>query len=148
MKHPGRPQLDEEPAGDTVKRDRKVALFRSLRAYRNMLDRVALQCYEGMRPMSDLPKAAAFAKVGAEIFLAENQLARAGLDRQFEDHPMGEDGGLGDDILPRGYLEKTAKRKTGISRTGAEIEETVISVTGNAETEELEKALREIADIL
>jgi hypothetical protein len=113
-----------------------------------MLDRVALQCYEGMRPMSDLPKAAAFAKVGAEIFLAENQLARAGLDRQFEDHPMGEDGGLGDDILPRGYLEKTAKRKTGISRTGAEIEETVISVTGNAETEELEKALREIADIL
>lgn len=122
-------------------------MFQSLRAYRRFLDRVALQCYTGQRPMSDLPKAAAFCKVGAEVFLAENQLARHGLDRQFEDHPLGSDGGLGDTALPRGYVEKTVKRKSGVSRTGAEIEETVRSVTGPAHSKAFAEAVKEIEDL-
>lgn len=145
--HPGRPQLDAEDFVAQPKGDRKVTLFRSLRAYRQFLDRVAQQCYEGLRPMGDLNKAAIFCKVGTEVFLAENQLARAGLDHQFEDHPLGEDGGLGEQLLPRGYVEKTVRRKTGITKTGADIEDTTVTVVGGADTD-LEAALKEIADVL
>lgn len=145
--HPGRPQFDEDDEAPKVKGDRQVAAFQSLRAYRQFLDRVALQCYQGHRPMSDLVKAAAFTKVGTEIFLAEGQLARAGLDKQVE-HELGPDGGLGDTITPRGYLERTVKRKTGVGRHGQDIEETVYSVTGAANSDDLQEALKEIADVL
>lgn len=142
-----RPRLAPEDFDPQPQQDKQVMLFRSLRAYRQFLDRVALQCYQGQRPMSDLNKAAVFTKVGAEIFLAESQLARAGLDEQF-DHPLGVDGGLGDTILPRGFVEKTVRRKTGVSKTGAEIEETMATVRGGDGDISLEEAIKSIEDIL
>lgn len=140
--HPGRSQTEPLVGPATAK---KLNLFRSLRSYRQYLDRVAIQCYEGARPMADLTRAAAFAKVASEIFLAENQLARAGLDEQFADHPLGADGGLGDILLPRGYVEKTVKRKTGISPKGTEIEETVSTAKGVAS---LNEAIAELGDLI
>lgn len=80
--------------------------------------------------MSDLAKAAVFVKTASEVFIAENQLARAGLDKEYEGHELGVDGGLGDTLRPRNYVEKVVRRKTGITKTGAEIEETTATVSG------------------
>lgn len=124
---------------------RRTGIFRSLRAYRLYLDRVAVECYEGLRPMGDLAKAAVFVKTASEVFMAEGQLARAGLDEQFGGHALGEDGGLGDDLAPRNFVEKVVRRKTGISKTGAEVEETVATVT-NAES--LNAAIKELGDLI
>lgn len=95
--------------------------------------------------MGDLAKAAVFVKTATEVFIAENQLARAGLDQEFGDHPMGADGGLGDTMTPRNFVEKVVRRKTGVTKTGAEIEETTATVTGH---DDLNDAIRELGDLV
>lgn len=140
--HPGRPQLAPLVSPQIAKAS---GYFRSLRAYRLYLDRVAVQCYEGMRPMGDLAKAAVFVKTATEVFIAENQLARAGLDEEYGQHPMGPDGGLGDTLAPRNFVEKTIRRKTGITKTGAEIEETTATVSGG---DDLNDAINALGDLI
>lgn len=95
--------------------------------------------------MSDLAKAAVFVKTASEVFIAENQLARAGLDQEYADHEMGVDGGLGDTLRPRNYQERTIRRKTGISKTGAEVEETVATVSN---VDDINSALAALGDLI
>lgn len=144
--HPGRPQLAPLLSPQAA---RHYNVFRSLRAYRLYLDRVAVQCYEGQRPMSDLAKAAVFVKTASEVFIAENHLARAGLDKEYDNHELGTDGGLGDTMVPRNFVEKTIRRKTGITKTGAEVEETTGTVRGtDALDERLNDAIKSLGDLI
>lgn len=122
----------------------RVTVFRSLRAYRRLLDKVTKEAYEGKRPMSDVAKASSAIKVASELFMAEAQLARAGLDREVLEHSEGLDGGLPDDLLPRTFVEKQISYKKGLSPKGTTINETKVTLTGSEDDIDLSM----IADIL
>lgn len=108
---------------------KKRARINSLRRYRRLIDQVTIEAIEGKRPMSDVAKVAAAFKASGEIFLAEGQLARSGLDIEVSDHQAGIDGG-GEDIESRAFVEKRLSFKKGISPKGTEIDETKVEVTG------------------
>lgn len=103
--------------------------FRSLRAYRRLLDRVILEAAEGKRPMGDVAKLSGAVKVATEAYMAESQLARVGLDQEVVDHSEGEDGGV-PEFLSRTFVEKVVSYKKGISPKGTRIDETKVQVTG------------------
>jgi hypothetical protein len=96
--------------------------FNSVRAYRRFLDEVARQCYKGERPFEDATRAAAIAKVGAELLMVEQTLAATGV---VDAEPQAPHGDIGASDLPEPGLFTPVKmtEKTGISAKGTPIEE-------------------------
>lgn len=99
------------------------AAFSSLRAMRRLLERVTIEAYEGVRPMRDLVAMSAALKTAAELFVAEKQLVSLGLDKEEDMHPLGANGGLSDDLVPRGYVSRTKSYKKGTGARGTPIDE-------------------------
>ena len=98
--------------------------FNSIRAYRRFVDRVANECYTGRRDFADATRAAAIAKVGAELLMVEMTLtAQGGLDMEPIEHPHGDTGGLALGN-PGIYVERTDSEKDGISAKGTPVSET------------------------
>ena len=105
---------------------RKRYTFNSIRAYRRFTDDVARQCYRGERDFADATRAAAIAKVGAELLMVEMTLAaEGGLDMEPGQHPHGDTGGL-DLGRPGVFVERTDSEKGGISAKGTPISETKV----------------------
>lgn len=116
--------------------------FASVRAYRRFVDTVARECYSGRRPFEDATRAAAIAKVGAELLMVEQTLAANGLvDQEPGAQPHGDNGGL-DLPEPGLYAEQRDKKKTGISAKGTPIEETTRERVSPAAPEPLPPPLR------
>lgn len=99
------------------------AAFSSLRAMRRLLERVTIEAYEGVRPMRDLVAMSAALKTAAELFVAEKQLVSLGLDKEEDLHPLGDNGGLADDLVPRGYVSRSKSYKKGTGARGTPIDE-------------------------
>jgi hypothetical protein len=107
------------------------AAFSSLRAMRRLLERVTIEAYEGVRPMRDLVAMSAALKTAAELFVAEKQLVSLGLDKEEDMHPLGADGGLSPDLVPRGYVSRSKSYKKGTGARGTPIDEfKVVEDTG------------------
>ena len=100
-----------------VERTNRFTAFKSVRAYRTFANNVANDCWAGRRPMADLTRAAAFAKVGAELLMAEMTLSQAGADMEPEIHQLGHDGGLSLSN-PGVYVERTITEEEGVSAKG------------------------------
>ena len=108
--------------------------MRSVRGYRRRLDALTAQAMRGEIPWGDVRSAAAAIRVGAEMLMAEQLLAHtAGGDREVEDHPLGEAGGLDGDQRAVIHKRKKVKVKTGIDKRGNAIEEKSIEVETSAE---------------
>lgn len=99
------------------------AAFSSLRAMRRLLERVTIEAYEGVRPMRDLVAMSAALKTAAELFVAEKQLVSLGLDKEEDMHPLGTNGGLSDDLVPRGFVSRTKSYKKGTGARGTPVDE-------------------------
>lgn len=98
--------------------------FTSIRAYRRFVDKVANECYTGRRDFADATRAAAIAKVGAELLMVEMTLtAQGGLDMEPAEHPHGDTGGLNVGA-PGLYVEQVDSKKEGISAKGTPVDET------------------------
>lgn len=103
----------------------------SIRAIREFTNRVANECYTGKRDFADATRAAAIAKVSAELLMVEMQLAATSTpDGVPAPHPLGDSGGL-DLGAPGVYVEHTDSKKEGTSAKGTPVDE-VKTVTRTA----------------
>lgn len=102
----------------------KLFNFQSIRAYRRFVDAVARECYTGRRPMEDATRAAAIAKVGAELLMVEQTLAAQGVVDQEPGAPPHGDIGPVDLPEPGLFVQRRDTTKEGISAKGTPIEET------------------------
>lgn len=118
------------PGGCGIVARMKRFNFTSIRAYRRFVDAVARECYAGRRPMEDATRAAAIAKVGAELLMVEQTLAANGIsDVEPGAPPLGDNGGL--DLPEPGLFVATRQvEKTGISAKGTPVEETRVERSG------------------
>ena len=123
---------------DMTERTNRFTSFRSVRAYRTFLNEMANDCQAGRRPMADLTRAAAFAKVGTELFLAEVALAKAGADREPDNHPMGDDGGL-NLSRPGVYVERSITEEEGTSAKGTPTDNRKVTTIGPAHDNEVDE---------
>lgn len=118
--------------------------FRSLRAYRRLLDRVMREAYEGKRPPSDLGHFQTAAKTAADLLMAERLMHRHGGDNEVaeEEAAHGDDGGL--DLPRRGeYRRKRVVVRSGVSAKGTPVDETVTTVEGAEDDPEVEAEANE-----
>ncbi len=116
-------------------RTKKVtgARMRSVRGYRRRLDALTAQAMRGEIPWGDVRSAAAAIKAGAEMLMAEQLLSHtAGGDREVEDHPLGDAGGLEGDQRAEVYKRKKIRVKTGIDKRGNSIDEKSVEVETHA----------------
>jgi hypothetical protein len=115
--------------------------FRSVRSYRRYLEQVMREAFQGKRPMSDISKAAAGAKAGAELFMAEHMLERAGCtdEVELEKHEALLEGS-------RQYREQTVTVEQGIGKDGQPVEKTKAVVTGSADEEGEMETVQEAAE--
>lgn len=79
--------------------------------------------------MADLTRAAAFAKVGSELFMAELALAKAGADQEIADHQLGIDGGLSLSP-PAVYVERSVTEEEGTSAKGTPTDNRKVTTVG------------------
>ena len=108
--------------------------MRSVRGYRVRLDALTAQAMRGEIPWGDVRSAAAAIKASAEMLMTEHLLAHtAGGDREAEDHPLGDTGGLDGDQKAVVHKRKKVKVKTGIDKRGNRIDEKSVEVETSAE---------------
>ena len=111
--------------------------MRSVRGYRRRLDALTAQAMKGQISWGDVRAAAAAIKAGAEMLMAEQLLSHsAGGDREVEDHPLGEAGGLEGDQRAVGYRKKKIKVKSGIDKRGNRIDEKSVEVETSSDDED------------
>jgi hypothetical protein len=134
---------------DQVRSDLRAGRYRkafsSLRAMRRLLERVTVECYEGLRPMKDMVAMSASVKAMAEIFVAEKTLLAAGLDHEEGEHPLGIDGGM-PDLEPRGYVTRTKSYKKGTGARGTPVDEFKVTEIGDGNTANLPAIADEMAE--
>ena len=107
--------------------------MRSVRGYRRRLDALTAQAMRGEIPWGDVRAAASAIKAGAEMLMAEQLLAHtAGGDREVEDHPLGEAGGLEGDQKAALHKKKKIKVKKGVNKRGEPIDEKSVEVETHA----------------
>ena len=107
--------------------------MRSVRGYRRRLDALTAQAMRGEIPWGDVRSAAAAIRVGAEMLMAEQLLAHtAGGDREVEDHPLGDAGGLEGPQKAVVHKKKKIKVKSGIDKRGNRIDEKSVEVETHA----------------
>ncbi len=110
------------------------ARMRSVRGYRVRLDALTAQAMRGEIPWGDVRSAAAAIKASAEMLMTEQLLSHtAGGDREAEDHPLGDTGGLEGDQRSLVHKRKKIKVKTGIDKRGNRIDEKSVEVETTAE---------------
>ncbi len=117
-------------------RTKKVtgARMRSVRGYRTRLDALTAQAMRGEIPWGDVRSAAAAIKASAEMLMTEQLLSHtAGGDREVEDHPLGDTGGLVGDQRAVVHKRKKIRVRTGIDKRGQRIDEKSIEVETSAD---------------
>ena len=108
--------------------------MRSVRGYRTRLDMLTAQAMRGEIPVGDLRSYAAAIRSGAEMLMAEQLLSHtAGGDREAEDHPLGDAGGLEGDQKAVAHKRKKIKVKKGVDKRGNRIDEKSIEVETSAD---------------
>ena len=108
--------------------------MRSVRGYRRRLDALTAQAMRGEIPWGDVRAAAAAIKAGAEMLMAEQLLAHsAGGDREVDDHPLGDAGGLEGNQRSLVHKRKKVRVKTGVDKRGNRIDEKSIEVETSAD---------------
>ncbi len=108
--------------------------MRSVRGYRTRLDLLIAQAMRGEIPVGDLKAYAAAIKSGAEMLMVEQLLSHtAGGDKEVEDHPLGEAGGLEGPQKAAVHKRKKIRVKSGVDKRGHRIDEKSVEVETHAD---------------
>ena len=102
-------------------------LGRSLRSYRDLLNTVIREVYEGKRPADDAAKIAAAVKPAVEIFMAEKMLAGTvdGDKEVLSTDPVFQ-------LTFGRHRRVRVQARTGLDKHGAVVDDKVVTIEGDA----------------
>jgi len=116
-----------------MREDFETYRITTTRGYRRLLDRVMREALLGKRSTEDVARMAAACKVGAELFMSEKVLARAGEDQEPKRADDDRDGSFKPVGGVRVFRRKKIVVKTGCDKAGARIDDKTVSIETSAD---------------